>query len=105
MTDAYQSFLEAKVKVAEAGGFEVPVSAFHASLQTRAHQALAAQWAVAGGRRALFMSFGLGKGGIQQEVVRVTLAQLARGALGLLDRKSTRLNSSHGGISRMPSSA
>ena len=25
--------------------------------------------------------------------------------LGLLDRKSTRLNSSHGGISRMPSSA
>ena len=34
-----------------------------------------------------------------------TGTEAAAGPLGFRDRKSTRLNSSHGGISRMPSSA
>jgi DNA modification methylase len=80
MTDTYQTFLDAKVKMAEAAGFEVPISAFHSSLQDRGHQAIMARWMVGGGRRALFASFGLGKGGVQQEVVRVILALLG-GAL------------------------
>src|SRR5580698_4153972 len=79
MTDPYRSFLEAKVKLAEAGGFEVPVSAFHRTLQERGHQALMAQWLVRMGRAACFASFGLGKGGVQQEVVRVVLDQLRAG--------------------------
>ena len=54
----YDEFIQNKVPKAEAFGFE-PESAPHASLKP--HQRDLALWAVRGGRRAVFASFGLGK--------------------------------------------
>ena len=44
-------------------------------------------------------------GGTKVEMIDRLLSQTPEPAKELVDRKSTRLNSSHGGISRMPSSA
>ena len=48
-----------------------------------------------------------GGGDLNQALVGEIMMSRARamGVAGFVDRKSTRLNSSHGGISRMPSSA
>lgn len=72
MTEAtvtYDDFLARKVVVAPQAGFEVEASEVNAILKP--HQAAAVQWAVRGGRRALFESFGLGKSVQQLEIVRI----------------------------------
>ena len=55
----YNEFLHTKVEVAPASGFEVRPEDIHPALKP--HQRDAVMWAVKGGRRALFESFGLGK--------------------------------------------
>ena len=55
----YLDFLRTKIEVAPVSGFEVEDSEIHPSLKP--HQRDAVKWALHGGRRALFESFGLGK--------------------------------------------
>lgn len=69
MGDAYREFLARKVKVATAEGFHVDPADVN-PLLTR-HQPDAVRWACAGGRRALFEAFGLGKSMQQLEIMRL----------------------------------
>lgn len=55
----YIDFLKTKIELAPMGGFEVDKSKINKALKP--HQADAVAWALQGGRRALFESFGLGK--------------------------------------------
>ena len=55
----YREFLESKICVAPDSGFEVEDSEINPALKP--HQREAVKWALKGGRRALFESFGLGK--------------------------------------------
>lgn len=55
----YKEFLSRKVEIAPESGFEVPRCNLNSVLKE--HQKDAVQWALRGGRRALFESFGLGK--------------------------------------------
>jgi hypothetical protein len=65
----YRRFLESKVKLAQPTGHEVELSEINTLLKP--HQRAMVQWAVRGGRRAIFASFGLGKTMIQIEVLRL----------------------------------
>ena len=58
MTD-YMDFLSSKIDIARESGFAVSPDAVNPALQP--HQRDAVIWAIRGGRRALFESFGLGK--------------------------------------------
>lgn len=58
MTD-YTTFLRAKIQTAPVSGFDVSPDDIHPALMP--HQRDAVVWALHGGRRALFESFGLGK--------------------------------------------
>ena len=55
----YREFLESKICVAPDSGFKVEDSEINPALKP--HQCEAVKWALKGGRRALFESFGLGK--------------------------------------------
>lgn len=55
----YQEFLESKIELAQDSGFEVNPADINKALKP--HQGNAVIWALKGGRRALFESFGLGK--------------------------------------------
>ncbi len=55
----YDRFLHTKVVTAPESGFEISIDEIHAALKP--HQKDAVLWALKGGRRALFESFGLGK--------------------------------------------
>ncbi|GGF56570.1 hypothetical protein GCM10007301_15310 [Azorhizobium oxalatiphilum] len=70
MTD-YREFLRAKVRIAPALGFEPPVP-INPGLKPMT-QAIV-PWACRGGRRALFLRFGLHKTSTQLEVIRQCLA-------------------------------
>lgn len=70
MTD-YTAFLRSKVRLAEDLGFEIDPDEVNPLLKP--HQRAIVCWMVAGGRRACFAAFGLGKTPIQLEAVRLTL--------------------------------
>ncbi len=55
----YLEFLKSKIELAADSGFNVPEDAINPVLKP--HQKDAVRWALRGGRRALFESFGLGK--------------------------------------------
>lgn len=55
----YKEFLQTKIEVAPESGFEIDKSRINKALKP--HQRDAVAWAIRGGRRALFESFGLGK--------------------------------------------
>lgn len=55
----YQEFLNTKIEIAPESGFEVDPDSLNPALKPHQRQAVA--WALRGGRRALFESFGLGK--------------------------------------------
>jgi hypothetical protein len=76
----YAAFLEAKAELATASGMEVDPSDVNPILKP--HQRDAVVWAIRGGRRAVFASFGLGKTLIQLEIVRLVLAH--EGGKGLI---------------------
>jgi len=65
---AYDDFLNTKAQRAPAQGFEVKREDLHQSLKP--HQADFTAWALHGGRRGIFASFGLGKTRIQCEIQR-----------------------------------
>lgn len=73
MTD-YRAFLEKKVALAQAFGFEIDPAEVNSLLFP--HQRDAVVWAVAGGRRGLFESFGLGKTVQQIEIARLIQARV-----------------------------
>jgi len=64
----YREFLEAKARFSVSAGFPVADADVHPVLL--GHQRHIVRWALAGGRRAIFASFGLGKTLIQLEVMR-----------------------------------
>lgn len=76
----YQKFLESKAALAGQSGIEVSESEIHQTLKP--HQAAIVRWAVRGGRRAIFASFGLGKTLIQLEILRIILSK--KGGRGLI---------------------
>ncbi len=76
----YAEFLADKVRFDASFGHAVDPAAVHPIVKP--HQRDIVTWAVAGGRRAVFAAFGLGKTFIQLEVLRLTLAH--RGGRGLI---------------------
>lgn len=69
--DEYREFLLGKMVVADQLGIDIDASEVHEALQP--HQRDAVVWAVRGGRRALFESFGLGKTVQQVEALRLII--------------------------------
>jgi hypothetical protein len=80
MSAAYLDFLRRKVAVAPSLGFEIADSEISQVLKP--HQRATVRWAIAGGRRAIFAAFGLGKSVIQIEIVRIIMART--GGFGLI---------------------
>ncbi|MDF2507267.1 MAG: methylase [Microbacterium sp.] len=74
----YDSFLAEKVRFDRSYGFPVPMEAFSPIFQPghpdfKPHQREIVGWAVAGGRRAIFARYGLGKSVMQLEVLRLII--------------------------------
>lgn len=78
----YDQFLRAKVRLAESWGFEVAAHEVNPALKP--HQRDMVRWMVAGGRRACFAAFGLGKTVIELEAARLTLTRSGGRALIVL---------------------
>ena len=76
----YDEFVKDKVNFEKSYGHPVDDSDIHPILLP--HQRDIVRWAVLGGRRAIFASFGLGKSVIQLETVRLTLEK--SGGYGLI---------------------
>ena len=57
--EAYHAFLKGKCELPQDLGFPIEADQVHPFLKP--HQGAGVQWAVRGGRRGLFESFGLGK--------------------------------------------
>lgn len=68
MSDAYQSFLEAKIRLASPAGFEMDPAELNPTLKP--HCRAIVPWAIQGGRRAIFARFGLQKTSMQLEILR-----------------------------------
>nr|WP_272905336.1 DNA methyltransferase [Sediminivirga luteola] len=79
-TLTYEEFLRDKIAAAPQQGHPVALADTHPALKP--HQAQIVRWAVAGGRRAIFARFGLGKSVMQLEALRLTLARA--GGSGLI---------------------
>ncbi|MDV3469057.1 DNA methyltransferase [Stenotrophomonas sp. C3(2023)] len=79
MADPYREFLEHKVRVAPTLGFEVNPALVNPILKP--HQRDSVVWACAGGRRALFQRFGLGKSVQQLEICRLAMGHAGGAAL------------------------
>ena len=62
----YKDFLESKIVIAKDYGTEIKPSKLNKKLLP--HQRDIVQWSIAGGRRAIFASFGLGKTIMQLEL-------------------------------------
>ena len=73
----YIDFLKAKVKLAPKDGFHLDLDEINPNLKP--HNKIMVKWAVEGGRRACFASFGLHKTVTQLEIVRCTLAKMGGG--------------------------
>ena len=72
--DPYRAFLEAKIRMAPAVGFEIGDDEINPILLP--HQREIVRWAVRGGRRAIFCAFGLGKTFMQIEATRIVLDRI-----------------------------
>jgi hypothetical protein len=77
---AYREFLAAKAQLAPVSGIDIDPEKIHPVLMP--HQRDVVQWAVRGGRRAIFASFGLGKSLMQLEAERLILGET--GGRGLI---------------------
>jgi len=75
----YQEFLLSKMAIAKESGFDVSDLDINQNLLP--HQRDAVRWAIKGGRRALFESFGLGKTVQQLEILRLIIANKGGKAL------------------------
>lgn len=65
----YSDFIKQKIAVSKLGGFDVPESELPGCLMP--HQKDIVRWAVRGGQRAVFASFGLGKTLIQTAIMDI----------------------------------
>lgn len=74
--DPYIQFLQTKVRMASASGFDVPLERINPALKE--HARLAVRWALAGGRRAIFANFGLAKTSMQLELMVQCVAEAKR---------------------------
>lgn len=79
MNEEYRKFLESKVVQAPKSGFTISSAEINPALKP--HQRDAVQWALAGGRRALFEAFGLGKSVQQLEWCRIITEYIKKPAL------------------------
>jgi len=79
-TLAYDDFLKEKVAFDRSWGFEPDVGILATCLKP--HQTAIIDWAVRGGRRAIFAAFGLGKSVMQLSIVQQVLAK--HGGNGLI---------------------
>jgi DNA modification methylase len=85
VTDAYRQFLEQKIKLDHATGFDVaPKQITTLYPQLKPHQAAIVRWAVQGGCRAIFASFGLGKTFMQLATVDLIQVNLPEGQPSLI---------------------
>lgn len=75
----YTEFLREKIKLANFSGFDVKPEACHPALFD--HQRDIVRWAVLGGNRAIFASFGLGKSVMQCEWLRQIVGATQRPGL------------------------
>jgi hypothetical protein len=73
----YNDFLKRKVRIADRHGFDVDESEINPILKP--HQRTIVKWAIAGGCRALFEAFGLGKTVQELEICRLILKKLDKG--------------------------
>ncbi len=71
MAEDYDEFVKAKARFDKHYGFAVDADEVNPKLLD--HQRAIVQWAVKGGRRAIFAKFGLGKSVMQLETLRLTL--------------------------------
>ena len=78
----YAEFLKSKTISAPSSGFDVALEDINDNLKP--HQKIAVQWAVKGGRRALFEAFGLGKTAQQLEYCRIVTEHTGGRALIVL---------------------
>jgi hypothetical protein len=69
VTQTYRQFLESKVRLEEQRGFDVDPAEINPALKP--HVRVGVQWALRGGRRALFWRFGLHKTTAQLEIMRL----------------------------------
>lgn len=76
---AYETFLHEKVHFGRSHGFDIEATAVNPILKP--HQAALVLWAIRGGRRALFASFGLGKSVMQLEILRLIVGHKGGRAL------------------------
>ncbi|HXE06829.1 MAG TPA: hypothetical protein VN612_02955, partial [Acidobacteriaceae bacterium] len=72
--DPYIDFLKAKMCLAKPAGFDCDPSEVNPLLFP--HQRDIVVWVVRGGRRAIFLAYGLGKTWIQIEIARIILAKI-----------------------------
>lgn len=77
--DGYQDFLRQKIRMARFDGFDIEPGDLHPVLKP--HQRDIVRWAVQGGNRAIFASFGLGKSVMQLEWARQIAAQMSEPTL------------------------
>jgi SAM-dependent methyltransferase len=75
----YAAFLRDKIKMASFKGFDIKPEAAHPCLYP--HQRDIVRWAVLGGNRAIFASFGLGKSVMQCEWLRQIIIQVGGNGL------------------------
>lgn len=76
----YSDLIHSKATIAKSSGVLIKDSEIHSLLKP--HQRTGGRWAIAGGRRALFMAFGLGKTLIQIEILRIICSKF--GGRGLV---------------------
>lgn len=80
VNEDYLQFLRAKMNLAKRSGLEIEDSEINPILKP--HQRDIVRWAIAGGQRAIFASFGLGKTIMQLEICRLILKH--KGGRGLI---------------------
>ena len=78
----YRQFLETKIELATDSGFEVSKQDLNPALMP--HQKDAVKWALKGGKRALFESFGLGKTVQELEFLHQVIKHEGKAARALL---------------------
>jgi len=78
----YKEFIKTKIEIAPVSGFEIDPSELNSALKP--HQKDAVKWALAGGRRAVFAKFGLGKTIISLEFCRQVIKRFGGKALIVL---------------------
>ena len=67
----YKEFLETKIDISQESGFDISIEDINPNLKD--HQKAIVRWAIKGGCRAIFASYGLGKSVIQLEILHTIL--------------------------------